>query len=117
MKTDKELQKIATHLDVDSSPELLALAIARSSADQMRALERREGGQWASTKGTRSDKLFVRAAVAGGWKSALSESSVSAIESAWAPLMQWLNYELTSVPQRSELEAQPFETVWQKRAL
>jgi hypothetical protein len=117
MQTDKELQKIAIHLSIDSSPELLGLTIARSSADRMRALERQEGGQWASTKGTRSDKFFVRAAVAGGWRSALPQSSVSAIETAWGPLMQWLNYGLTSVPQRSQMEAQSFEAAWQKRVL
>lgn len=83
---------------IDSSPESIHRAIELSSAQRMRELERKEAGSWVLTKGTRSDKPFVRSATSGGWKSQLSSQSVNAIESAWGSLMQRLGYELVSDP-------------------
>jgi hypothetical protein len=37
---------------------------------------------------------FMRSAKAGGWKSSLPSEAVAEIESAWAPLMRVLGYEL-----------------------
>ena len=62
----------------------------------MRELEKKQGHLWSSTKRTRQDKPFVRAAKAGGWKNELSEASVAEIESAWGGLMRELGYELAS---------------------
>jgi hypothetical protein len=73
---------------IDSSPQALQRAIELSSPERMRALEKQEAGNWVLTKGTRSDKPFVRSATSGGWKSQLSPESVAAIESAWGPMMQ-----------------------------
>ena len=81
---------------IDSSPEALRRTIESSSPEKMRALEKEEGGRWVLTKGTRSDKPFVRSATSGGWKSQLAAESVAAIESAWGDLMQNLGYELVS---------------------
>jgi hypothetical protein len=85
---------------IDSSPQALQRAIELSSPERMRALEKQEAGNWVLTKGTRSDKPFVRSATSGGWKSQLSPESVAAIESAWGPLMQTFGYELVSEPNR-----------------
>lgn len=115
-RTETELLRIACHLHVEATPELLAQTIARSSADRMRNLERLEAGAWASTKGTRDDKPFVRAASAGGWKTELPESSVAAIEAAWAPLMRWLDYDLATSPER-HLSGHLLEAVLPQRAL
>ena len=60
----------------------------------MRELEKKQGHLWSSTKRTRQDKPFVRAAKAGGWRTELSESSIAEIESAWGGLMRELGYEL-----------------------
>ncbi len=85
---------------IDSSPQALQRSIELSSPERMRALEKQEGGSWVLTKGTRSDKPFVRSATSGGWKSQLSPESVAAIESEWGQLMQTFGYELVSEQNR-----------------
>ena len=92
-----ELKKMTPLLKINPSPETLARAVELSSADRMRALEKRQKG-WVSTKGTRQDKPFVRAAKSGDWQSALSETSVRKIEQVWGATMQKFGYELTTSP-------------------
>ena len=100
--TGRELCRIGQFLkafslpDLDVSEQAVARAAALSSFGRMRELERAQGQQWAMTKDSRSDKLMVRAGIAGGWKTALSERAAATIESAWGPLMQRLGYELRS---------------------
>jgi hypothetical protein len=104
MKSDTAatLRRIVAFLErssfrkIDSSPQALQRAIELSSPERMRALEKQEAGRWILTKGTRSDKPFVRSATSGGWKSQLAPESVAAIESAWGDLMRSLGYELVS---------------------
>ena len=93
-----ELKKMTPLLKINPSPEILTRAVELSSADRMRALEKSQKG-WVSTKGTRKDKPFVRAAKSGDWQSALSETSVRKIEQAWGATMQKFGYELTTSPQ------------------
>jgi hypothetical protein len=81
---------------IDSNLEALQRTIELSSPEKMRALEKEEAGRWVLTKGTRSDKPFVRSATSGGWKSQLAPESVEALESAWGGLMLSLGYELVS---------------------
>ena len=116
-RTETELLRIASHLNLEVTRELLVQTAARSSADRMRTLEREQAAQWASTKGTRSDKLFVRGACAGGWKTELPESSIAAIESAWAPLMSWLHYDLAIHRKTANPYARSFEDALPHRAL
>lgn len=92
-----ELKKMTPLLKINPTPETLARAVELSSADRMRALEKSQKG-WVSTKGTRKDKPFVRAAKSGDWQSALSETSVRKIEQAWGATMQKFGYELTTSP-------------------
>jgi hypothetical protein len=82
---------------INGSPKAMQRAIELSSPQRMRALEKEEGRQWALTKNTRSDKPFIRSAIAGGWKSQLPPESAAAIELAWSDLMQRLGYPLVSV--------------------
>ena len=89
-----QMARIAEFIGVPADPARIAFAIEQSSADRMRELEKKQGHLWSSTKRTRQDKPFVRAAKAGGWKNELSESSVAEIESAWGGLMRELGYEL-----------------------
>ena len=91
----RELGKVATFLGVEASQEALATAVERSSADNMRKMEKTQGDEWVSKKGRRKDIPFVGKAKRGGWQSQLPESAVEAIESAWGPLMQTLGYELS----------------------
>ncbi|MGH9529854.1 MAG: sulfotransferase domain-containing protein [Terriglobales bacterium] len=91
-----EMKRIAVFLEITVTSQLLAQAVERSSAGQMRKLEADQAHMWSSTKDTRKDVPFVRAAGAGGWKSKLPEKSVLEIENAWSPLMKWLGYDLLS---------------------
>jgi uncharacterized membrane protein YkvA (DUF1232 family) len=91
--TQKESAKIASFLGLDSDPERVARAVALSSADRMRQLEKEQSRQWKATRKTRQDKPFVRKAAAGGWKSTLPEPCVAKIESAWGDVMRSVGYE------------------------
>jgi len=99
-----ELARIAWFLGIDPTEERLAKAVERSSADQMRKLEQLQGHLWSSTKDTRRDRPFVRAAKSGGWRTGLPTSCIREIESAWGRLMRELGYELQV---REAIEAGP----------
>jgi hypothetical protein len=94
-QTSRELTRIASFLGIEATPEQLAAVLERSSADQMRKLEKVQAEVWTQTKNTRQDIPFIRSAHAGGWKSKLPESSAVEMESAWAPLMKRLGYEVS----------------------
>jgi Sulfotransferase domain len=89
----RELLKVALFLQqagfpqIDASPETLAKAVALSSPERMRELEKKQAAHYAQLKKTRQDKPFVRSAKSGGWKTTLSSAAVSLIEAAWAPVM------------------------------
>jgi hypothetical protein len=93
----RELAKVALLLGVPADPQQLEQAVARSSASEMRKLERSQAQLWSSTKDTRQDVPFVREAKAGGWRSQLPEASVSEIETAWGKLMRFLGYDLSTI--------------------
>ncbi|MFY9904256.1 MAG: sulfotransferase domain-containing protein [Terriglobales bacterium] len=91
-----ETKKIAEFLGIHADTERLQAAVERSSADRMRKLEKQQADQWTGTKGTRKEIPFVRAAKSGGWKETLPRQSAEEIEAAWAPLLNFLGYELQS---------------------
>jgi hypothetical protein len=90
----EELRKIADFLHIEPSPERLALAVERSSADNMRKLEGVQALLWSSTKDTRQDIPFVRAAKSGNWRTELPQTCVIEIERAWGGIMHHLGYPL-----------------------
>lgn len=94
--TQRELAKVAAFLKVDATSQQLARAVERSSADTMRQLEKSQAQQFSSTKNTRQDIAFVRAARAGGWRESLPEACALQLEEAWGRWIQWLGYELLS---------------------
>jgi hypothetical protein len=91
-----ETGKIAEFLGIQAGPERLRAAVERSSADRMRQLERQQAEQWTGTRNTRKEIPFVRAATSGGWKETLPPHSAEEIEAAWAPLLNFLGYQLQS---------------------
>jgi hypothetical protein len=95
--TPRELTKVAAFLTIAATPDRIAQAVERSSADTMRVLEKSQAQLFTSTKDTRQDIPFVRAAKAGGWRSALPEESVVRIEQAWGYLIRWLGYETVTL--------------------
>jgi hypothetical protein len=92
-ETEISLSKIASLIGIDASPERIAKAVERSSAQEMRSLEKAQGKEWHQSKGTRQEIPFVRSARSGSWQAVLSKNSVAEIESAWGPLMDRLGYE------------------------
>jgi hypothetical protein len=110
-ETTAEMTRIAAFLGLSTKPELVAQAVERSSADQMRKLEGANATA-SVTKNTRQDIPFVRAAGAGGWKKGLPESAVAQLEAAWAPLMVYLGYELL-FPEKAESSGLRFKDATQ----
>jgi hypothetical protein len=98
--TMQMMESIARFLNTDPDPKRLTGAIERSTAERMREMEKKQAHQWSSTRGTRLDKPFVRAARAGGWREELPPACTAAIESEWGELMLDLGYRLTSRPNR-----------------
>ena len=96
----RELNKVVAFLQIPPDAERIANAVRRSAADEMRKLERSQAHLWSSTKSTRQDLPFVRAAKAGGWRTELPEEAVSQLEGAWGHLMTHLGYALL-VPGRT----------------
>ena len=94
--TPRELSKVALFLAINATADRIRQAVERSSADNMRSMEKKESEAWVVTKGRRKDIPFVGAATAGGWKTKLPEPCVARIEAAWGPLMKWLGYELVT---------------------
>jgi hypothetical protein len=89
----RELSKVASFLGLSATPEMIVQAVERSSADRMRTLEKSQAQLFTSTKNTRQDIPFVRAAKAGGWRSALPEECALQLDEAWGHLIQRLGYE------------------------
>lgn len=89
---------IAEFLNIDPEPKRLTYAIEQSTAERMREMEKKQARQWSSTRETRLDKPFVRAARAGGWREELPPACTAAIELEWGELMVDLGYSLASRP-------------------
>jgi hypothetical protein len=94
--TRQESTKIASFLGLECNSERITRAVALSSADRMRKLEKEQSRQWKETKKTREDKPFVRKAASGSWKSTLSKPCVAQIESRWGDVMRSVGYELVT---------------------
>jgi hypothetical protein len=93
-QTPGELARMAKLLKIQPDSDRLAKAVERSTADRMRQLEKVEGEQWASTKGTRQDISFIRAAKDRQWRTALPRECIAQIENAWGDIMHSLGYTL-----------------------
>ncbi len=99
-----ELGRIAALLGLEATSDRLQSAVERSTADCLRKLEKAQGHEWASTKGTRQDMSFIRAAKDRQWESALPEESILQIEKAWSGLMLGLGYDVVSTVNCLEVE-------------
>jgi Sulfotransferase domain len=90
-----ELGKVAKFLGVETTTEGLAAVVERSSADNMRKMEKTQSDKWVVTKGRRKDIPFVGRAKHGGWQSLLPGNAIDEIEAAWGPLMKTLGFQVT----------------------
>lgn len=93
-----ETGRIAQFLGIPADQQRLQAAVERSSADRMRKLEKQQADQWSGTKNTRLEIPFVRTAKSGGWKQSLPSDLALEIENAWAPMLQFLGYEVQGAP-------------------
>ncbi|HEV7219109.1 MAG TPA: sulfotransferase domain-containing protein, partial [Terriglobales bacterium] len=91
--TRRDLARIAEFMGIEPASSLLDNAIAASTADRMRDLEKTQSNNWVATKNRRKDIPFVGPAKSGGWKTQLPERSIAQIENAWGDLMTTLGYE------------------------
>jgi hypothetical protein len=89
----EQLRRMAYFLGIGASPERIALALERSTADRLRKLEKNESESWVTTRGKRQDVPFIGPGKSGGWSSSLPQTSVQGIEAAWGDLMKSLGYE------------------------
>lgn len=96
-----ELERLCQFFAIKPEPVLLEQTIERSSAQQMMKLEKKQGEQWISTKGKRTDIPFVRSGSSGGWRTTLRPESIAAIESAWGDLMLRLGYQLSRTTEQA----------------
>lgn len=87
-----ELARVAEFLGIKANAVALQHALEQSDAERLRKLETQQAERWNSTKDTRKDIPFVRAAKSGQWQDVLSESSVLLIEQKWGKLMARLGY-------------------------
>lgn len=95
--TATELAKIVRFLGLRYDSRRIEQAVERSSAKEMRRLERADGEQCKLIAGSRFDLSFVRSARAGGWRSELPGNLAAGIEKAWGPAMLHLGYDLEYV--------------------
>ena len=70
-------------------------AVARSSADELRRLERETGAELPTFRASRLDKPFIRAARVGAGAEELPPELVAQIADAWAPVAARVGYALT----------------------
>jgi sulfotransferase family protein len=109
-RTAEELTRVASFLGVRTTPDLVAQAVERSSADQMRKLEGANATA-SVTKNMRQDIPFVRSAKAGGWRRDLPEPAVAELEAAWGHLMTYLGYELLFPERKTNFESRFVEAM------
>ena len=107
----RELNKVAAFLQIPPDAERIATAVRRSTADEMRKLEKSQAHLWSTTKSTRQDVPFVRAAKAGGWRTELPEEAALQLEAAWGHLMAHLGYELLSPAGTTNPDSRFVETI------
>jgi hypothetical protein len=90
--TRGELARLADFLRIKHDPAILDRVIERSSADQMRKLEKEDAQVWIGTRNRRQDIPMVGVATSDGWQKRLPSSCVAKIESAWGDLMERVGY-------------------------
>ena len=96
--------RISNFLGLPSDSNRIALAVERSSVDNMRKVEKSEGKKWESTKGTRQDISFFRSAKSGEGRRRCHGNRLQSLEKAWGPLMRSLNYRASTPEPLSALE-------------
>ena len=90
--TARELSRVADFAGLPATPESIARAVERSSAEEMRESEKKQ-------------KQNAMPAKSGGWRNDLREPQIARIETAWGDIMACLGYELVTRDPRSALKS------------
>ena len=90
--TARELTRVADFAGLPATPESIARAVERSSAEKMRESEKKQ-------------KENAIPAKSGGWRNDLREPQIARIETAWGDIMTCLGYELVTRDPRSALKS------------
>jgi len=90
------LRRVAELIGLDVDDQDIAHAVEASRAENMRKLEARTGDQWKGLKAGSGEGQFVRVARSGQWREKLSPEDVAAIERAFGPIMERVNYPLAT---------------------
>jgi hypothetical protein len=77
------LRRILSLLGVDADPESINAAVARSSAEEVRRLERETGAALPTLRGSRQDLAFIRRASPGGATDEWPPALVARLRGAW----------------------------------
>ena len=104
-RSHEELRRLGDFFGVTVTSEILERVVTRSSADNMRELEKDQQDKWVGAKKHRKDIPFVGSAKAGNWRAKLPQSGVAKIETAWGHLMLALGYELVSKGSEDRIQA------------
>lgn len=87
-----QLRRMCTVLGIPGDEARIHRAVQLSDAQQMRESEKKHHDRWASTKGSRKDKQFVRKAKEGSWREELPEPLADRIAQRWPDLMERFGY-------------------------
>lgn len=79
-------------LGLELAGDRVAAAVARSTADELRRVERESATELPTLAGSRLDKPFVRRATAGAGAEELPPELAAWIRDAWSPLAERLGY-------------------------
>lgn len=90
---EKELEKIARHMDLNISDALIKNAIMNSSFDRMRSLEKEQSKDWKPLQKTRKEMSFVRKGRSDSWKDELTPAAIKKIELHFGKAMAKAGYQ------------------------
>ena len=87
-----QLRRICAILGVPNDETRIQRAVQLSDAEQMRESEKKHHDRWASTRGSRKDKQFVRKAKEGSWREELPAQLADRIARRWPDLLERFGY-------------------------
>lgn len=93
IRTKDQLSKVTEFLNIPCNDDDLNRTVELSSAERMRDLEKSEGRDWVTIRGSREDLPFIGKASSGQWRTELDQASVSMIETAWGNWIIALGYD------------------------
>ena len=92
----EKMTEIAGFLNLDRTDDQIRLAVERSSANEMRKLEKQTAHKWKALKDGDQNIAFVGKAQPNAWESKLETEEVELIESKWKPTLERFGYSLTT---------------------